>query len=196
MSSKAGPCQLLKRGRKRGLEGPCDLKRVCVYLWTRRKITEPTRHASVSLRRQRAAESHQSWAIYTGRNTPSYCRQDKHLLVVVHTSGWELAASTWGKSILNSFAPSAGSQTGIDQTDTYRMGFQLHAPLLLHAAVWLPPFPFCCQLLCWHPFFHRPLHSHHRSAWPHHPRCLLRSHYCPLWFVELLGFFLGRVQLK
>lgn len=73
------------------------------------------------------------------------------------------------------------------------MGSQLKAPLLLHAA-WLSPFPVCCHWLCWHLFFHHPLCS--CSAWSHHPRCLLQSHHCPLWFVEPLGFFLGRVQLK
>lgn len=147
--------------------------------------------------KERVAGSHESWAIYTGRNIPRYHRQDKHSLVVIHTSGCKSVAGTQGKSILlSSFAPSAGSQKGTDQTNTYRMGSQSHAPLLLRTSVWLPPFPFCCQLLCWHPFFHHPLRSCHRSACPRHPRCLLQSHRCPLWFVELPGFFVGRVQLK
>lgn len=94
-----------------------------------------------------------------------------------------------GNILLNSFAPCAVFRIS---SNTCRAGSQFHAA---HAKQLLPSL-FCCPLLCWHLLFLSPLHSCHRSAWPCHPHHRLQSHRCPLWFVELLGFSLGRVWLK
>ena len=86
-----------------------------------KKMTEPTRHASVSPVKMMCRRIPPKMSCFYRQEHPSQRRQDKRLLGVIRTSGCESVAGTWGTSVpLNSFAPSAGSQTGTTWTPTGR----------------------------------------------------------------------------